>query len=138
MGIEDSKYVSTATYRKSGQAVSSPTWIVGLDGGKVGFWTSSQSGKVRRLRANPRISLQASDARGRTKPGAAQLEGTAELVTSGPEFEQIQARIRAKHGFVVRLTHFMNTVGHRGKWPYGDVGVVVTPAASDRSDTPGP
>ncbi|HTR94422.1 MAG TPA: hypothetical protein VMI73_22020 [Trebonia sp.] len=36
MAIGDEKYVSTTTYRKSGAAVQTATWIVALDGGN---WT---------------------------------------------------------------------------------------------------
>lgn len=128
MDIGEEKYVATTTYRKSGDGVVTATWIVPLDRGRVGFWTSSKSWKAKRLRANPRIRLQASDSRGRAKADAATVEGTAELVTSGTDFESIQAQVRKKYGIVVPISRFMNTIGHRGKWPYGDVCIVVTPA----------
>ena len=86
MGISDEKYVVTTTFRKSGTPVPTPTWIVTLDADRVGFWTSSKSGKYKRLRNNPRIVLQASDARGRVKAGSRAAEGTVELVTSGADF----------------------------------------------------
>jgi PPOX class probable F420-dependent enzyme len=129
MTVSDEKYVSTTTFRRSGAPVASPTWIVALDGGKVGFWTSSRSGKYRRLRNNPQISLQPSDSRGRVKPGTSAVGGTAELVTSGPDFDAIQGKVRAKYGAMVGISRFFNKVGHLGKgpFPYGDVGVVITP-----------
>jgi PPOX class probable F420-dependent enzyme len=129
MTVSDEKYISTTTFRRSGAPVASPTWIVPLDEGKVGFWTSSRSGKYRRLRNNPQISLQPSDSRGRVKPGTSALGGTAELVTSGPDFDAIQGKIRAKYGAMVGISRFFNKVGHLGKgpFPYGDVGVVITP-----------
>jgi len=127
MTISDEKYVASTTYRKSGTAVPTSTWICALDGSRVGFWTSSASGKYKRLRNNPRITLQPSDARGRVKPGAQSAEGTAELVTSGADFDAIQRQIRAKYGAMVSVTRFLNTLGHLGrKFPYGDVGVVIT------------
>jgi uncharacterized protein len=55
MAISDEKYVCTTTYRKSGAAVSTPTWIVDLDGGRIGFWTSSKSGKFKRLHNSPAL-----------------------------------------------------------------------------------
>ncbi|MCW2490966.1 MAG: uncharacterized protein QOH56_469 [Pseudonocardiales bacterium] len=129
MTVSDEKYISTTTFRRSGAPVASPTWIVPLDEGKVGFWTSSRSGKYKRLRNNPQISLQPSDSRGRVKPGTSALGGTAELVTSGPDFDAIQGKIRAKYGAMVGISRFFNKVGHLGKgpFPYGDVGVVITP-----------
>jgi PPOX class probable F420-dependent enzyme len=128
MTISDEKYVASTTFRKSGAAVPTPTWIVPLDDGRVGFWTSSASGKYQRLRRNPQITLQAADARGRVKAGSAPSPGTAELVTSGPEFDAIQARVRAKYGVMVAMSRFFNMVGHlgQGSFPYGDVGIVIT------------
>jgi PPOX class probable F420-dependent enzyme len=133
MTISDEKYVASTTFRKSGAAVATATWIVPLDDGRVGFWTSSASGKFKRLRRNPRITLQPADSRGRVKAGSAPAEGIAELVRSGAEFAAIQARVRAKYGFMVGVSRFLNAVGHLGKqpFPYGDVGIVVTLADRD-------
>jgi uncharacterized protein len=131
MGISDEKYISSTTYRKSGAPVATPTWIVPLDGDRVGFWTSSRSGKYKRLRNTPKITLQPSDGRGRVKGGTTAVDGTVQLVTSGPEFDAIQNKVRAKYGALVHMARLFNTVGHlgKGKFPYGDVGVVITPAS---------
>jgi PPOX class probable F420-dependent enzyme len=127
MGISDEKYVATTTWRKSGAAVATATWVTALDGGRVGFWTSSASGKCKRLRNSPQIALQPSDPRGRVKAGSQPVEGTAQLVTAGADFDAIQRGIRAKYGVMVNITRFLNQLGHLGKkFPYGDVGVVVT------------
>ena len=127
MAISDEKYVSSTTFRKSGTPVATPTWIVDIDHGRVGFWTSSASGKYKRLRNSPRITLQPSDSRGKVKPGTAQVTGTVALLTSGPDFDAVQRKVRAKYGFMTSMSRFFNTVGHLGrKFPYGDVAVVVT------------
>jgi uncharacterized protein len=127
MAISDEKYVSTTTYRKSGTPVSTATWIVDLDGGRIGFWTSSKSGKYKRLRNNPRITVQPSDGRGKAKAGTAPVEGTASLSTSGPDFDAVQSKVRAKYGFMVQVSNLFNTIGHIGKsFPYGDVAVAIT------------
>jgi uncharacterized protein len=127
MTISEEKYVSSTTFRKTGTPVATPTWIVGLDGGRVGFWTSSKSGKFKRLRNNPKITLQPSDARGRVKAGTASVEGTVALSTSGSDFDAVQAKVRAKYGFMVSVSKIGNTLGHLGKsFPYGDVAVVIT------------
>lgn len=127
MAISDEKFVSSTTFRKSGTPVSTATWVVELDGGRVGFWTSSKSGKFKRLRNNPKITLQPSDGRGKVKADTAPVEGTAELATSGPQFDAVQSKVRAKYGAMVSVSRFMNTLGHIGKsFPYGDVAVVVT------------
>ena len=128
MSLSDEKYVSVSTFRKSGDAVTTPTWIVALDDGRVGFWTSSAAGKAKRLRNNPRLTLQPSDARGRVKAGSESVAGTAEIVTAGAEFEAIQSRVKAKYGIQVPISKFMGVLGHigKGKYPYGDLGIIVT------------
>lgn len=128
MTIGEEKYVASTTYRKSGTAVPTPTWIVALDGARVGFLTSSASGKYKRLRNNPRIVLQPSDVRGRVKAGSRPAEGTAELVTSGADFAAIQRRTRAKYGVMVPVSRIFWTLGHlgKGKFPHADVAVVIT------------
>lgn len=136
MGLGDEKYVATTTYRKTGAGVPTPTWVVPLDGDRVGFWTSSRSGKYKRLRNTPRLTLQPSDARGRVKAGTAVVEGTAALVTSGADFDEVQRRVRAKYGVMVPISKVFNTLGHLGKgsWPYGDVVVLVTVLATPTSE----
>ncbi|ONH25883.1 hypothetical protein BL253_26465 [Pseudofrankia asymbiotica] len=99
-----------------------------MEGGQVGFWTSSASGKYKRLRNSPKVTVQPSDARGRVKAGSPLSEGTAQMATAGAEFDEIQSRVRAKYGVMVGISKFFNKLGHLGKgsFPYGDVAVVIT------------
>jgi PPOX class probable F420-dependent enzyme len=133
MALSDEKYVAVTTYRKDGSGVSTPTWIVPLDGDRVGFWTSSASGKYKRLRNNPRVTVQPSDARGRVKADSAAAEGTAQLAQSGADYDAIRGKVQAKYGFMVPITKLFNTLGHLGKgaYPYGDVGVVISIAGTE-------
>ena len=99
-----------------------------LDDGRLGLWTSSASGKAKRLRNNPRLTMQPSDARGRVRSATEAVEGNAVLVTAGAEFDEIQAKVRSKYGFGVPLSRLFNKIGHlgKGKYPVGDLGVVIT------------
>jgi uncharacterized protein len=126
--ISVEKYVSVATFRKTGVAVATATWIVPLDGGRVGLLTSSASGKAKRLRNNPSVTLQPSDVRGRVKADTTPVTGSVELVTSGPDFEAITSRVKAKYGLMVPIMRLVDGVRHLGKspFPYADTGVVIT------------
>jgi len=128
MSVSDEKYVLTTTYRKSGVPVATPTWIVPLDDSRIGFWTSSRSGKAKRLGNNPRLTIQPSDARGRVRAGTVALAGSAQLVSSGAEFDAITQRVRAKYGIMVPISKVFNTLGHIGKgsFPYADRCIVIT------------
>ena len=41
MSLTVEKYMLLTTFRRDGTAVSTPVWVVGLDDGTVGVWTSS-------------------------------------------------------------------------------------------------
>ena len=108
--------------------MSTPTWVVGLDDGKVGFYTSSTSGKAKRLKNNSDVVVQPSNGRGRVKAGTSPLKGTAVVVT-GPERDAIYDMVVAKYGFMTKVTRFFAKVGgfvKRKSQPYADRGVVVT------------
>ena len=128
MELADEKYLLFTTYKRSGDAVATPVWAVALDAGKIGFWTSSGSGKAKRLAHTPKVTVQPCDARGKIKAGTSPATGTAKVV-SGPELEGIRARIVDKYGFMTKITKLLGTIGgivKRNKIPYGDRGVVVT------------
>ena len=130
MALTAEKYIRVTTFKKDGTEVSTPTWVVPLDDGKLGFYTSSTSGKAKRLKNNPKVVVQPSDARGRAKPGSSTLNGTAVVVT-GPERDAIYDKVVAKYGFMTKITKFVGSaigVLKRKKIPYGDRGVVVTPS----------
>jgi hypothetical protein len=126
MSLTDEKYMLLTTFRRDGTAVSTPVWVVGLDDGTVGFWTSSGSGKAKRLAHTSRVTVQPCNARGNVKQGAAPVEATAEVVA---DLERIRQRVKAKYGFVTHITKLLGSIGGllKGKRiPYGDRGVIVT------------
>jgi PPOX class probable F420-dependent enzyme len=127
MALADEKYICLTTFRRDGTPVPTAVWVVGLDDGKLGFWTSSGSGKAKRLAHTNKVTVQPSDARGRVKEGTEPTNGTATLVT-GPELEEIRGKVRAKYGFMTNVTKWLGTVMgfvKRNRIPYGDRGVVI-------------
>lgn len=129
MSLADEKYLAFTTYRRSGEAVTRPVWWVGLDDGRYGFWTSSGSGKAKRLGHTERVQVQPSDARGRPKPGTEPIAGRAVLSQQGDAaHDQVQSRVRAKYGLMTKVTHVLGVLGgivQRRRIPYGDHVVVV-------------
>ena len=128
MALSDEKYIRVTTFKKDGTAVSTPTWVVDLDDGKIGFYTSSTSGKAKRLRNDPKVVVQPSDSRGRAKPDTSPLEGLAVVVT-GAERDAIYEKVVAKYGFMTKVTRLLAKVGgivKRRKQPYADSAVVIT------------
>lgn len=129
MALGNEKTILVTTFRRSGESVPTPVWVTGLNDGRIGFWTSSTSGKAKRLRNNPAVEVVPCSQRGVPTPGAVSVPGTAELVTAGPDFAAVQSAVKAKYGVMVRISKLFNTVGARLKGrpqPYGDVVVLIT------------
>src|SRR5579871_5912601 len=101
----DEQYVLFTTYKRDGTAVSTPVWWVALEDGSFGFWTSSTSGKAKRLAHTARVTVQPCNMRGVVKPGSSPEEATARIV-SGAELDGIRQRVVAKYGFMTKVTKF--------------------------------
>lgn len=128
MALADEKYMLFTTFRRDGKPVSTPVWVVNLGDGQVGFWTSSGSGKAKRLAHTSRVNVQPCNARGAVKAGTDPVEASARLVT-GDELDAIRQRVVAKYGFATKVTKLLGTLAGllRGKRiPYGDRGVIVS------------
>ncbi|WP_052740946.1 pyridoxamine 5'-phosphate oxidase family protein [Rhodococcus erythropolis] len=96
--------------------------------GRIGFWTSSKSGKAKRLRNNPRVTVVPCNNHGKVADGSLLVAGTAHLVSGGPEFDEIRSKVNAKYGVMVPISKSFNTLGHigNGPFPYGDTGVIIS------------
>jgi uncharacterized protein len=129
MALGDEKFVLLTTYKRNGDAVATPVWVVTLDSGELGFWTSSQAWKAKRLAHTPKVMLQPSDARGKVKAGSVVSEGTGRVVGStDAQYAEIKVKVTAKYGFMTKITKLLGTIGgivKRRRIPYGDVGVVI-------------
>lgn len=62
--IHGQKYISLATFRKTGVPVYTPIWFA-EEGGKLYFMTNSKLGKVKRLRNNPQVKIAPCTIRGK-------------------------------------------------------------------------
>jgi PPOX class probable F420-dependent enzyme len=128
MSLGDEKYLALTTFKRDGTPVTTAVWAAPMDDNTIGFWTSSGSGKAKRLAHTSKVIVQPSDARGRVKAGTSPVDATAVLVT-GPQLEGIRAKIKAKYGVMTSITKFLAKVGgilKRKKIPYGDRGVLIT------------
>ena len=93
------KYLNLVTYRRSGAAVSTPMWFVEEDG-VLYVRTPAKSGKVKRLRNNPRVRVVPSDGRG--NPKGAWVDGRARIV-DGAQAERANRLVHRKYGWRKKL-----------------------------------
>ncbi len=128
MALSDEKYVLLTTFKRDGTPVSSPVWSVPIEGGDFAFYTSSTSGKIKRLTHTQRVTVQPCNMRGKVKEGSEPTEATARVVT-GSELGTIQSRMREKYGFATKVAKAVVTTGgaiKRKPEPYADRGVVIS------------
>jgi PPOX class probable F420-dependent enzyme len=83
VAITDEKYVLLTTFRRNGDAVPTPVWIAALPDGTAGFTTEIDSGKVKRIRNNPAVTLQPCTMRGRVAAGSSIVTATADVLVGG-------------------------------------------------------
>ncbi len=88
------QYMNLTTFRKSGQPVPTPVWFA-QEGDRIYVVTFAASGKVKRIRANPRVQLTPSDARG--KPLGETVEAHARILDS-PAQEAGHRALAKKYG----------------------------------------
>ncbi|QWF83163.1 PPOX class F420-dependent oxidoreductase [Amycolatopsis sp. CA-230715] len=99
------KYVMVTTFRKNGDPVPTPVWAAG-DGGELVLWTVRASGKVKRIRNNGKVDVQACDVRGKNTHGAV-VPGQARLLND-EDTARVRQVIARKYGIVGRVTMFFS------------------------------
>ena len=131
MALEDEKYLAFTTFRKNGDPVSTPVWVVPVSDGRVGFWTAMGTGKTKRLGRNPQVAVQPCDVRGRVRTGTTAVTGTAEMGQSGRLFDEVHAKVHEKYGLMTRITPLFAKLGRQGRkgLTYADTVVLVRPDA---------
>jgi PPOX class probable F420-dependent enzyme len=116
-GLGKAKYIALTTYRKDGTAVSTPVWLV-REGDALLVTTQGSSGKAKRIRNNPNVTVAPCNSRGTTKGPA--LPAIATLAESA-EAERITALVAKKYGLLGRFLTRRGDASDR-------VGIILTPA----------
>jgi len=99
--IDNAKYVSFVSCRKSGEAVATPVWIAPFEDG-YGFRIESTSGKAKRLAHTSRATIQACSYNGTITPGASIYNCEASLVMH-ERAEEVRDVIANKYGMTYKV-----------------------------------
>ncbi len=101
--LEGHRYANLTTYRRSGEGVPTPVWFALVDGNAYVF-TGLESGKVKRIRNDPRVAFAPSDVRGRVK--GASVEAEARIMRAEEEAAADRA-LREKYTWQYRGFNFL-------------------------------
>lgn len=111
--LADEPFVSLTTFRRSGEPVATPVWVVAApDGQGLVVMTPAGSGKVKRVRDDPRVTLRPCGRFGEVREGAPVVEATAEL---GPYTEELEQAFRREYGVEYRLVMGVERIAGGGR-----------------------
>jgi hypothetical protein len=99
--FDQHRYLSLATFRRSGTEVRTPVWFA-ANGGRLFVFTAADSGKLKRLRHSSRARIAPSDMRGNVR-GDWQ-DATARIVTDPAAIARAHAAMRSKYRWQLTLT----------------------------------
>lgn len=102
LALGDERFVSLATFRASGKAVATAVWIE-RDGDTLIVTTPETSGKVKRLRVNPRVQIRPCNRFGKVDDGSASVTGVAEIVRDSTSGTRATKMFRDKYGLEYRI-----------------------------------
>ena len=109
------KHISLETYRKTGEAVRTPVWFI-EENGELFVRTDSSTGKIKRIRNNPRVRIAPCNARGTVK--GAWVDGEARMIE--PESsEHVFSLLRKKYGMSYRIVRFVQRFSRSKAHPIG-------------------
>lgn len=104
--LRGESYINLQTFRKNGQGVPTPVWFA-EENGVLYVRTLARSGKVKRVRNNPRVLVAACDARGNLK--GTWLEAHAVLADEA-EAAHANELLNRKYGLMKRAFDLMGLV----------------------------
>jgi len=109
--MADHRFVSLTTFRRSGTPVATPVWIARA-GDALVVTTVVDSGKVKRVRRDPRVELQPCNRRGTVADGAPSVGAVA---TIEAPLEGAVGALRRKYGLEYRIVTTLERVLSRGR-----------------------
>lgn len=99
--LAGAKYISFTSFRRDGTPVPTAVWLVPYEDGYA-FTTDATSWKVKRILANPSVTVQVCNFRGRPTKGAPVLQGRAEVLDA-QGVANVRQLIRSKYRIAYKL-----------------------------------
>jgi len=110
--LDRHRYMSLATFRRSGAEVATPVWFAAVDG-KLYVVSAGSAGKIKRVRNAGRARVAPCDVRGGLR-GAWQDAG-ARVITDAGLIARARAALRTKYGWQVRILDLVSRLTGRAK-----------------------
>jgi PPOX class probable F420-dependent enzyme len=124
------KYLSLTTFKRDGTAVATPVWFVEQDG-KLLVQTDLESGKVKRIKANPQVRLALCNGMGHLRGPT--VNGRAEILEAG-DTVRVERFIKDKYRWdmlIIGPFRWAQRALHLGKVRGPTVGLAITTGSAD-------
>ncbi len=108
--LQKAKYISFATYKRNGDAVSTPVWA-GREGNSLFVFSEADAGKVKRLRNFSRAHVAPCTALGRVTGNSYDAE--AVILTDEADIKQAYKSLYKKYGLLMAATDAMSKLSGR-------------------------
>ncbi|MCF7548184.1 PPOX class F420-dependent oxidoreductase [Pseudonocardia sp. WMMC193] len=94
------RFLLLTTFRRDGTPVRTPVWCAPTADGRIGVWTATDTGKVKRVRRSSAVEVAECDRRG-TPLGPA-VAGSAEILDAEGT-RAVRAAVMRKYGLLGRI-----------------------------------
>ncbi|KQS98469.1 PPOX class F420-dependent oxidoreductase [Cellulomonas sp. Leaf395] len=111
--LADEGFISLTTFRRSGVGVPTTVWV-GRDGDALLVTTPRGSGKVKRLRRDPRVSMSPSGRLGKVEDDAPTVAGVGEILDDDTARERCNEILQEKYGLEYRVMMGLEKLGRKG------------------------
>ena len=101
--FDQNRYLSLATFRKSGAEVKTPVWFA-ASGGKLYSFSDAKGGKLKRLRNSSRARIAPCDVRGNIT--GAWRDTNARIVDDAALIARVYDAYAKKYGWQIALFNF--------------------------------
>ena len=121
------RYLSITSYKRDGRGVATPVWFVQRDD-RILVQTDAASGKVKRIRRDPRVQVAVCTASGRLR--GEQVRAVAEILPDS-EIAAVERLIADKYRFdliIFRPLRFVQSRLHLGRPRTRPVILAITPS----------
>jgi uncharacterized protein len=102
--FENENVISLETYRRNGEPVRTPVWFL-KENGILIVHTGGSSGKIKRIRRNPKVRIAPSTFRG--EPKADYVDARAELQTDPETVNKYYKLVYKKYGLMGSFSKFI-------------------------------
>ena len=108
--LDRERYISLATFRRSGLAVETPVWFA-ASGGRLYVFSEATAGKMKRLRNDPHVRLAACSVVGSVH--GPWIEARGRHIEDPGDVARAYDVLLAKYGWQMRVTNLLSRLAGR-------------------------